>query len=170
MFRSILALLALFAVSAVADEPLRPKNLGEVPRVFSAACDMTLSGAVGSCTIQQPATGANKVRLISASIYCSVACTVTQNRNGTAATTTAASVRDVNGKGVANTANVFTNSNVGAGSIAVDPIQFQATIETGLGYENTVYLVGSGTTNNYTWTSSSITGNFKVTVMWEEYN
>ena len=164
-------LLVLAAALAKADEPRRPRNLGEVPRIFTATCDMTLSAATGACTIQQPATGsADNIRLISAWVLCSVACKLQQERGGTAATATAVTIRDVNGKGSTTTAGVYSASNVGAGSVAVDPVDIQAGIETPFDFPNTVYLIGSGSTKNYTFRSNSITGRFKVLLLFEAYN
>lgn len=173
MKRHLSALLFLFAALSAAvnaQEPLRPRNMGEVPRTYSAQCDMTLSAAAGACTIQQPASGSNKVRLISATIYCAVDCSLTQRRDGTAATATAATVEALTNKSDTAKATVFSASNVGAGSVAVKPLTITAGIETNIPYPNTVYLIGDGTTKNYTWSVGSMTGQYKVTVIWEEYN
>ena len=143
--------------------------MGEVPRLFAGTCDT--SSAPFSCTLQQPATGAAKVRLVSATIFCAAACEVLQSRAGTAATATAVTIRDVNGKGVTPKATMFLRSDVGAGTLAVDALLPQPGIETFVPYTNSVYLIGNGTTVNYTWRlAATIVGRFKVIVFWEEYD
>jgi hypothetical protein len=166
---TLATLVAAFALTASSQVPYRARSMGEVPRMYSATCDT--STAPFACTLQQPATGASKVRVVSATVYCSVSCELLQTRGGTAATATAATVRDVNGKGVTAKATVFLRSNVGSGSVAVDSILPPPGLEQGLPYKDSLYLVGNGTTINYTWQLASvIVGRFKVIVFWEEYD
>lgn len=171
MTKLLLLIFAAIALSPIANSQsiLRARNMGEVPRMFSGTCDTSTAPFV--CTLQQPATGASKVRLVSATVYCAVSCELVQARGSTAATSTAVTIRDVNGKGVTPKATLFLRSDAGAGTITVDQLLPSPGLETGIPYKDTVYLIGNGTTNNYTWRlASEIVGRFKVVVFWEEYD
>ena len=93
--------------------------MGQDVRRWSATTGTVALVAAGtSATVQQPATGSVPVQLENAIVYCSVACQVTQSRDGTAATTTAGTVRAL-APIPANAPppfNFFTASNVGAGN------------------------------------------------------
>lgn len=158
----------LVATVCLLADDIRPKNLSEVPRYYTVVRDATLSGAAEVVTIQQPATGASKVRLLWASVYCSVACDVTQERNGTAATTTAATAAKVNpDKADSAAATVFHTSNVGVGTVISKTPTSGGTATISF---DKIVLVGDGTTKNYTIRTSSITGRVVIVLAWEEYN
>jgi len=162
------ALLALLLALPSFGQNQHPRSVSEVPRVYIATCSATLSGAGTACTIQQPATGANNVRLMYAQVYCSVACTVTQERNGTAATATSATVKRVNpDRTDAITAVVYSASDVGVGTAFVDKTLVAGTTVIKL---DGVYLLGSGTAKNYTVRVASMTGTVAIAFEWEEYN
>lgn len=165
--RILLALL-LCLPSFGQQNPNRPRNIGEVPRIYISTCTVTLSSAATACTIQQPATGANNVRLMYAQVYCSVACTATQERNGTAATATAGTVKRVNPDRTDTiTANIFSASDVGVGTaFVVKPLVAGTTIVKLDG----IYLIGNGTAKNYTVRIASMTGDVAIAFEWEEYN
>lgn len=152
--------------------------MGQDVRRWSATTGTVALVAAGtSATVQQPATGSVPVQLENAIVYCSVACQVTQSRDGTAATTTAGTVRAL-APIPANAPppfNFFTASNVGAGNqqggIIYVPAGGTVNIclsSTGPGCDTTApsaptTLVSGGTGTNYTITISSITGNADIT-------
>lgn len=145
-----------------------PKSVAETPRVYIATCSATLSSAATACSIQQPATGANNVRLLYAQVYCSAACTATQERNGTAATATAATVKRVNpDRADTITANVFSASDVGTGTAFVVKNLTAGTTVIKL---KGLYLIGNGTAKNYTVRIASMTGDVAIAFQWEEYS
>ena len=140
---------------------------------YTASKTITLAGATGALTIQQPASGARRVRLISAYVECSVDCTVTVERDGAAATGTALTPAKVSPTNPAGTvpaakAEVYHTSDVGAGTdlttaITLTPLE-------GLTLDlRGIYLIGDGAAKNVTIRSSSITGDFSASVRWEEY-
>lgn len=134
---------------------------------FTLIKNTTLAGAAEKVTIQQPATGAKRVRILYVTGYCSVACTLTFSRDGTAATTTALAPVAISGLGATSTVSGFHTSNVGAGTTISIPFQLAAgavvTFDTvGIGLE------GNGTTNNFSVATSSITGNVSIQIVWRE--
>lgn len=146
---------------AIAADPIRPKNLGEIPRLYLAECASTTV-----CTIQQQASGSNKVRIIWAEVSCASACTISQARNGTAATGTPVTVRSVNpDRTDVATATVWKDSNVGSGT----PLRPAASVLAGITHMDLdgLFLIGDGATKNYTITTS---GSATITLKWEEYN
>jgi hypothetical protein len=80
--------------------------------------DVALVAAGTTATIQKTATNSVMVTLTKAIVYCSVACTVTQAANGTAATATAGTIRPILPDSPTGTLpfNFYTASNVGAGT------------------------------------------------------
>ncbi len=63
---------------------------------FTVRKNTVLTAAAEVITLQQPATGSKTVNFIGFYIDCSVACTVTLERNGAAATSTALTVNNIN--------------------------------------------------------------------------
>ncbi len=129
--------------------------------------DVVLSGAATKFTIQQPAANALQVRLLTAVVYCSVPCDISQAQNGAAATATAGTANALLPTLPTATATVWTGSNVGAGTTAGGLLHLavgeRVTLDlSGLTMGNT----GSGT--NYTIATSSITGTANITLFWRE--
>lgn len=160
------ALLAfLLALPSFAQD--HPRSVSEVPRIYIGTCSVTVASAATACTIQQPPAGANNVRLMYAQVYCSVACTITQERNGTAATATSQTVKRVNpDRTDAITAAIFASSDVGVGTVFVTKTLTSGTTIIKL---DGIYLLGSGNTKNYTIRTASMTGDVAIAFEWEEY-
>ena len=135
--------------------------------------EVSLSGAGTSATVQQPTTGAVQVTLETASVYCSVACNVTQAANGVGATTTAGTVTPIvpTNLGASAPFNFFTASNVGAGTAqgGITHVAAGGTavicLNVSCGNTQSVQLAGAGTNINYTVTVSSITGTANITFL-----
>lgn len=127
----------------------------------------TLAGAAEKITIQQPASGAKRVRILSVTAYSSVAATVTLSRDGTAATTTALAPVPVSGYGPTSTVSGFHTSNVGSGTTISIPYRIAAGSTIVIDMAG-VDLSGSGTTKNFTVTTSSVTGDVSLQILWRE--
>lgn len=126
----------------------------------------SLSGAAETVTIQQPSSSARRVDFYSASVYCSVACTITLKRDGTAATTTAGTVLALSADYPTAKATAFHTSNVGAGTTL-------ATHVLSAGQTMTLELEGismtqSSTARNFSISTSSITGDATIAIKWRE--
>lgn len=133
-------------------------------RYSATTGDVSLTGTGTTLTIQQPATPGKQITLESATVYCSVACSVTLAENGAAATATAGALMPVLPSIKPTYATVYTASNVGAGT-AVGGIVH-------LGAAQTVVLdlskiaLGAGTPNaNFSISVSSITGTANITLI-----
>ena len=157
-----LVLISLLAVACLAQMPKR-NNTYTVSYADTPAASATV------LTIQQPAASANDAEVIWASIYCSVDCVVELERDGTAATTTAATEVGTSVNSPTPTGTAFSASNVGNGTtvdtFTVIAAQPQAINLTAYG----LALKGSGTTKNVTLRTDSITGTVRMTICWREW-
>lgn len=164
MNRKLLQLLLILGLSASVASAQKLR-INEGPR-FSVYKATTLSGAAEVVTIQQPASGSKKVHFAAAMVYCSVACVIEIERDGTAATGTAATEVALTPYGTA-TAVGWHTSDVGNGTTI-------NTFDVAAGSTVTVDLVGvmlaqgGGTGENLTLRSDSITGDIKITIVWRE--
>lgn len=137
-------------------------------RYSATTGDVSLSAAATTLTIQAPAAQTRNIRLESITVYCSVACSVTQAYNGAAATATAATISAIppNTTTLA-TATAWSASNVGSGTavggITHVPAGYTVTLLVPL-----VRLAGAGTKANYSATVASITGTANITAIWSE--
>jgi hypothetical protein len=129
---------------------------------------VALSGAGATATLQRASGTTKSITLDTATVYCSVACTITQSQNGTAASSTAGSIRGVNpSSGAASSATFWTASNVGAGTSIGAPITCDAACTVSIDLSKVI--IPAGTTNfNYSITISSITGNYSIGFMHKE--
>ena len=138
-------------------------------RTYKALYEASLSGAASTVTVQQPASGARTVYIKSVYVYCSVACTFTLERNGTAASSTSLTPVSMSANNPTVAATAWRTSNVGAGT-TISP-----TYRVGAGdYEFLAFtlgdmvLAGTGTTKNFTVRTNSITGTAEIEIVWEE--
>ena len=131
------------------------------------------SGSTYTATIQQPATNQQRVLINKILVYCSVACTVTQSANGTAATSTAGTISLTLPSlptDAMPTATFWTASNAGTGSpqggITYVPAGGQVVLCTSPSgacvNQPQIILVGNGTAANYSVTISAITGTSNI--------
>lgn len=133
--------------------------------------NVSLSTSATAATLQQPATNSLPVSFpssttggsppVGASVYCSVACVATVSRNGTAATTTAGSVVNVNPNEPPAVVTFFTASNTTPGTtLAVFNIGAGGT----QGIDLSVLKLGAGgTAVNLTISIASVTGTVNIT-------
>jgi hypothetical protein len=138
-----------------------------VPRRYSYFKSSDLAAAAEKVTVQQAAAGSKHVMFKSGWAYCSVICTVTLSRDGTAATTTAGTVVNASTNYPAAVATAFHTSNAGTGTaVAVYDLSAGGSVTLDLtGYE---FGVGVGTAKNLSLAVASITGNVKILLIWEE--
>lgn len=133
--------------------------------------NVSQTGATYTATIQQPATGQTQAYLDQIVVYCSVACTVTQDANGTAATSTAGTVTPILPAQFKTPVGVtfWTASNVGNGTQQGGIINLPATstvtlcLSPACGNPAQVLLPTGGTASNYSVTINAITGTSNIT-------
>jgi hypothetical protein len=129
---------------------------------------VSLAGAGATATIQRGSGTSSTIQLHEATVYCSVACTITQSQNGTAASSTAGSIRGLNPNSyAAATATFWTVSNVGAGTSIGAPVTCTAACTIVLDLSRIQFPKGS-TNYNYSITISSITGDYSIGFMHKE--
>jgi len=153
----LLAMICAYA-SAFAQAPISPQYV--VVRAVS------LSGSGEAVTIQQPASSSKRVQFTSADASCSVTCDVTIERDGTAATATAATIAKLNAEAPTPRATAFSASDVGTGTV----IGKRTLLNGGMvRFDlNSKWLQGDGTSTNLTIRISSITGEAKINIFWRE--
>lgn len=136
-------------------------------RQYVVSRTASLSSAAAVVTVQQPASGAaSVVHFVGAYVYCSAACDVTLERNGTAATATATTPVSVNSSVPAAKSTAFYSSDVGTGS-TIGTYSLPASGSQVLDL-SAVYLYGSGTSKNVTVRTSAITGTVKIVIQFSE--
>lgn len=143
--------------------------LGQISYV--AQKSTSLSAAAEVITVQQPApSSTNKLaQLKTAFVACSVACTVTLERNGTFASATTLATRNVNTNEAASTLTAWSSSNVGTGIVLqVAPIAAGGYLVFDLSNPSINLKPFIGTSENFTIRISSITGTAYITINWTE--
>jgi hypothetical protein len=148
------ALTALLSVAACAQPQ---------PRYSATTGDVSLTAAGTTLTLQQTATPTKQFQLETATVYCSVACIVTQSQNGTAATTTAGTLVPIAPTYKATGVTAFTASNVGAGTAVGGSLHLAAGQTVVLDLSQIV--IGSSPNANYSVSVSTITGTANITVI-----
>ena len=129
---------------------------------------VSLSGAGATATIQRGSGTSTSITLDTATVYCSVACTITQSQNGTAASATAGTIRGLNPNSYAASAATFwTASNVGAGTSVGAPVTCTAACTVVLDLSK-IALPSGSTSFNYSITISSITGDYSIGIVHKE--
>lgn len=144
-----------------------PRNRQELPLGFIVDRAST-SVTSEKITVQLPATF-TRVHLKAAKIYCSTACVITQERNGTAATATSLTVNKVNPEADETLRVVaFRSSNVGTAALTytTDALAAGETLPLDL---SDVYLIGSTGAVNYSIGVTLSTGNVTIAITGEQY-
>jgi hypothetical protein len=151
------AILALFSVAAFAQPQ---------PRYIATTGDVALTAAGTTLTLQQPATPVKQFQLETATVYCSVACNVTQAANGSAATTTAGTLNPISPTYKPSGVSAFTASNVGAGT------SIGGIIHLGAGQTVVIDLsqviIGASPNANFSISVSTITGTANISIIESE--
>jgi len=151
--------LALLSVSAAFSQDPNTRRFS----VFKAT---TLSGTAEVITLQQPASDGNFIRVEDVEVWCSVACDVTLERDGAAATGTALTpiVQITYGT---STTNAFHTSDAGVGTVITTKTLPLNTIIP-IVFNGGLYLAPTSTGSNFTVRTSAITGDVKITIVWRE--
>ena len=118
-------------------------------------------------TVQQVANSNRILHFKTAYVECTVACTVTVERNGSAATSTEATPTPVNATSEAAVSKAFVASNVGSGT-AISPAYSVAANGSIVLDMTAVYLYTAVTTDNVSIKIASASGNYKVLIQYEE--
>jgi hypothetical protein len=137
------------------------------PWSYTYSYSAALVGTPAIVTIQLPSgTGYPEKTIIfkGVSVYCSVECAFTVERDGTAATATGATVGSLNRSTPAPYALAFSASNVGAGTtLSAQTVPAGGTMPLDLAWKK---LTNTG--ENVTVRTASVTGTVKITFQWEE--
>lgn len=133
---------------------------------FVRDADASLSAAALDITVQQPASGSERIEFEVAEVYCSVACVVTISRDGTAASTTAATEVSLNG-GYTAAAQAFIDSNAGSGT-TITVINVAAGSTATIDLEGLRLEPDNDTANNLTIQTDAITGSASIYIRWRE--
>jgi hypothetical protein len=136
---------------------------------YTATKTTSLNAGPEVITVQAPTTAAGmtkNIQLVGASITCSVACTATLERDGTAATGTTLASTALLKSSPAATTTAWSSSNVGTGTVLSNySIAAGATLPVDL---SSKWLASAG--ENVTIRTNSITGTVYITFMWIEWN
>ncbi len=157
--KRLLALLVFCAVGAMADE--QPPGAQ-----YLVSYSATLSATAGVVTVQQPASAGRNVQFVWASVFCSVTCYYTLERDGTAATATSATVVKINPDARAATATAWTASDAGAGTVIGHFGNLNGGLQSFNLDDKTFH--SDGTAINFTIRIVSLTGDVKVVIAWKE--
>lgn len=130
--------------------------------------DVVLAAAATTLTIQQPATGAKAVTLETATIYCSVACDITQKQNGTGATATSATLIPITSTLTSPVTTLFRASNVGSGTALGFIYHLAAGAYVVFDLSKVSLPNTSSIAVNYSISISAITGTANVTIIGTE--
>jgi hypothetical protein len=140
--------------------------VAQLGRDYTVSYSTSLVAAANAVTIQQPATGSKVVRFAGAYVYCSAECQITVERDGAAATATAATVVPIRTTTAAAVTKAFTSSDVGTGTVLgayTIPPGGSQTIDLSM-----AGLYGDGTGKNLTVRIASMTGAIKVVIQFTE--
>ena len=162
-----LRILCLLMVSILAFGQATVSEVDEL-EFFAISYEVTLSAATGAFSLQAPANSGRRIYLKSATVYCSVACTINQDRNGTAATTTllTPSVR-INGSTSTAVAKAYAPSNAGTGDTLLT-LALAAGEKLSLDMSYSAFGRGSSAAQNHNFRVNAITGIFRVSAIWAE--
>lgn len=128
--------------------------------------ETSLSGAAEVVTVHRPSNSGRPVRFVDASVYCSVACTFTVERDGTAPTTTTTAIVRSNSDDPTPLATAWkATNNVGTAGRVLAKNYVNSGNTLGVGLEDNELKAGE----NLTIRTSSITGTAKILIRFREY-
>ena len=131
----------------------------------------SLSGTAEVITLQQNPTKTSRmiVRLVAAYVDCSVACTITLERNGSPASTTTLVPINLNPGTTTAAANGFSASNVGVGTVLGSYVIAAAGSLT-IDLSSIYFTINNDQSSNLTIRTSAITGTVDVIIKFTESN
>lgn len=145
--------------------PLRAEMTGSYTHFLKSS----LSSSTIKLTVQQIASGTRDLHFVSVGLKCTVDATFTLSLNGTAASATSGTVKKNNPWQPNATATVWTASNVGSGTTHRTFDVIGGTSEQAFDLSRFIIPRGAGTGANLTVTSSSVTGDCSISIVWEEW-
>lgn len=135
---------------------------------FTTSKTTALTAAAEVLTVQHTATVSKNAAMVSAYGYCSVACTITLERNGTVATTTANTINNVN-PAIANastsTSTAYNTSNVGTGTVLNT---YQLAAGSWVSIDLSDIVLPASIADNITLRTNSISGTVQLMFLWVE--
>lgn len=141
----------------------------EFDNTFATYYSTSLSSAASVITVQRTTiSGSKNIRFIIGYLHCSVACTITLERSGTAASTTSNTIVNLNPANAtkrSTTAFAYRSSNVGTGT-TINTYNFETPGFLTIELHN--FQLNSGTADNLTLRSSSVTGTVSLGLVWRE--
>ena len=158
----------LVIVLAVASR-LPAQTAPTTTRLYGAYTSATPSTAAVVVTIQQPATVAarRQIQFEGAVLYCSVACSIGLEADGTAATATTGTTTKLDTRAPIAASGVFTGSDVGSGTV-LNVYELAAGQQINVTKTGLLLGVDTGTRHNLTFRTNSISGTVHVLIMWSE--
>lgn len=135
---------------------------------FTTTKTTSLSSAAEILTVQHTVKSTKSIAFLTGYAYCSADCTISLERSGTAATTTANTIVNLNPTNVfaqTTTAVAYNTSNVGVGSVInIYNIPGGSFVSIDL----SLFQLPGGVADNLTLRSSSISGTVTVQLTWQE--
>lgn len=149
--------------AASGQSPNYPQNTNNL---FSGNIRSSLSGTASVLTIEHPTGNNENDKIVSAYLYCSVACTVSLERGGTVPTATAGTVNSMNTKitGATTNVTVWTGS-TSTGGVVENTYDLNASF---ISLDASLFQFSANTEDNVTLRSSSVTGVVALQLVWQK--
>jgi hypothetical protein len=165
--RTAFNLLALALIIGTAlGQSQKPADVEET-RFYTATAELTLNNASGAVTLQLPAKSSARAYLQSAVLKCSAACTVSQERDGTAVTTNVVTSKGLN-TGATAAAALYGPSGSSGGTAILQPLPLDANEPLPLDMTYSMFGRNAAAAQNHTFRVATMTGTFTVSVIWGE--
>lgn len=165
MGKHLIVLALLLAAPAFGQNP---RSTSALPDIWTVSHECSSAPCVW--TIQKTSSGSKKIKLRGLSVYCASAGTMTQERNGSAASGNAISPRLLNPEATYTAGFTAHSASASSGGTQIAralnvPSQQEYPIEL-----EDIYLIGNATTVNYTVRMSSGCGNASLLLKLEQYD
>jgi hypothetical protein len=159
-------MLALMLCIGAATPQIAP-DIPDSMQLYQATHTISLSGAATAFTLQAPANSSKRIYPQAILIDCgSAGCSVTQEKGGTAATTTAVTAVALNNTGTP-VATFYRSSNAGSGT-ALNPVTVLANAPQLLKLTYITMRRGESSAQPYTIRIASTTATVTASVIWGE--
>ena len=171
-------LLLFFGLALVGAAQNNNNSINPADQKFAVTYTATLSTSTAVVTVQHGATWVSAgnvyttktVKFIKAYIYSATTLAFTIEKNGTLASSTAATINNLNAASTtANTTSstAWTGSNVGTGTVYYT-VEANTTIPYPLILDLSDFQLNGGTADNFTIRSASGSGIISITIIWQE--
>lgn len=149
----------------------QPYSTNKEDLVFTVQSNINESTAASAVTVSSNGNNNRQVKFLRAFLSCSVACSFTLERGGTAPTTTAATINQVNPTNPqVQSSQMFawTASNVGSDTNTLLSLNLAAGIPYVLNLEEMGLMIGAGIKDTVTIKSQAVSGNVGISILWKE--